>query len=233
MEILINYIADFAMVQNALTEAATSAAASADVQQLQLDAVKSQLALLGSINAGVQSLSQALTAFAQAAPGAAGSTGRDPFTDQQIKDFAAPLLGTYAGNKQVYDAGYANRDRGVTLARIDKAAGLKEGEAEAWAIANGMPVYHQGTNYVPRTGFALLQQGEAVLSRSQNSAGHSNKEVVAAVDNLRLELKEFRKQQSAETGAIIQVTHDSNVSNSTAIINNQSKTSWSQQPELV
>jgi lambda family phage tail tape measure protein len=227
------YIADFAMVQNALTEAATSAAASADVQQLQLDAVKSQLALLGSINAGVQSLSQALTAFAQAAPGAAGSTGRDPFTDQQIKDFAAPLLGTYAGNKQVYDAGYANRDRGVTLARIDKAAGLKEGEAEAWAIANGMPVYHQGTNYVPRTGFALLQQGEAVLSRSQNSAGHSNKEVVAAVDNLRLELKEFRKQQSAETGAIIQVTHDSNVSNSTAIINNQSKTSWSQQPELV
>jgi len=57
---------------------------------------------------------------------------------------------------------------GFSLAEWDNVLGLGAGSAEAWARANGLDVFHRGTPYVPSTGLALLQQGEAVYSRDTN-----------------------------------------------------------------
>jgi lambda family phage tail tape measure protein len=154
-----------------------------DATKAQLDALdqmlanyKSQLDALTTINDSILTIPEALKALANAiAQGrAAVATVKDStstnVTDQQIHDYAVPLLGNAAGDRQVYDAAYANRDRGVTLASIDRAAGLQPGEASAWAIANGLPVFAVGTNYVPKDTLAFLHQGEAVVPKAFNPA---------------------------------------------------------------
>ncbi len=84
-------------------------------------------------------------------------TGLPWFADT-IRAAAADLVN--AGNgKQVYDL---IKSEGYTLSQANTILGLGEGTAEDWARAMGLPVYHQGTDYVPQTGFALLQRGERV-----------------------------------------------------------------------
>lgn len=60
------YIADFAQVQDALDNAAVSASASADVAQLQLNAAKDQLRLLGQIDSGTKSVADSINALSVA-----------------------------------------------------------------------------------------------------------------------------------------------------------------------
>lgn len=71
------YVMDFDRVQEALSGAAISALATADVAQLQLDAAKSQLTALGEIDKSVLSVSSAIAALA-AAQVAAGTAGALP-----------------------------------------------------------------------------------------------------------------------------------------------------------
>jgi hypothetical protein len=58
-------------------------------------------------------------------------------------------------------------------------------------------VFHGGIDSVPNTGFALLEQGERVISRSRNSGGD---DVMAEV---RDELRAFREQALSGTRAVI------------------------------
>ena len=80
------------------------------------------------------------------APAAAQTTGTTAATQNltiaEVTAFVTPRLGvSEAGNREVYDAGYANRNRGVTLAMIDAAGGMPPGTSAAWAAANGLPVF--------------------------------------------------------------------------------------------
>ena len=81
-----------------------------------------------------------------------------------IRSMAADLLNSGNGTA-VYDA---IKSQGFTLAQANSILGIPAGEAEAWAQAMGLPIYHSGTDYVPRTGFALLQQGEKVIPAGAN-----------------------------------------------------------------
>lgn len=67
------------------------------------------------------------------------------------------------------------KSQGISLSEVDKLLGANPGDAEAWAKANGLPVYHDGTNYVQRTGLALLEEGEAVVPRRYNSEPYYEK----------------------------------------------------------
>lgn len=57
---------------------------------------------------------------------------------------------------------------GYTLAQYNQMFGMPAGTLEAEAKAMGRPIFHKGTNYVPSTGFALLERGEAVIPAAAN-----------------------------------------------------------------
>lgn len=111
----------------------------------------------------------------------------------ELQNAAAALL--QAGqNQQLYDA---VRSAGFTLDQADRILRLPEGTAEDWARSLGLPIFHNGTPYVPRTGFAVLEQGEAVIPRALNpwGAGASNApQMVDELRALRAELVALRQQ---------------------------------------
>ena len=101
-----------------------------------------------------------------------------------------------AGKSSVLDA---LEGKGYTMPQYNEIFGLPPGTLEAEAKALGRPIFHNGTTYVPETGFALLQQGEAVIPAAFNpfnggAGGSNNAEVVAELRAARGELLEMRKQ---------------------------------------
>ena len=103
------------------------------------------------------------------------------------------------GGAKTAEGVYAEaKAQGLTLAEVDKIINAPAGTAEEWAKANGLPIFHQGTNYVPRTGFALLEQGEQVVPRAYNpfAGGQmpqgNNAELIAEVRALRSEVAALR-----------------------------------------
>jgi len=137
------------------------------------------------------------------------------FSNDQLKE-AFDL--NYADLRYLYSHGYINQNpgdysfsaktaegvyaeakaQGLTLAEVDGLINAPAGTAEEWAKQNGLPIFHQGTNYVPRTGLALLQEGEAVVPRSYNPAYgpgvsvQGNAELLAELRALRAEVAALR-----------------------------------------
>ena len=74
------YVADFTRVQQMLSNSAISAYATADVAKVQLDVARSQLDLLGQIDAGTKSVAQAMQALSAAVLQAAAA-GQNPGRD--------------------------------------------------------------------------------------------------------------------------------------------------------
>jgi phage-related minor tail protein len=83
-------------------------------------------------------------------------------------DQARQYLGGLVAAGEPMEAYYAIKSAGITLAEADKLMGWSAMTAENWATANGLPIFHQGTNFVQKTGLALLEQGEAVVPRAFN-----------------------------------------------------------------
>jgi hypothetical protein len=118
--------------------------------------------------------------------------------------------GDYSFSAKTAEGVYAEaKAQGLTLAEVDKLINAPAGTAEEWAKANGLPIFHQGTNYVPRTGFALLEQGEQVVPRANNpfAGGQmphgNNAELIAEVRALRAEVAALRApmEQTAQATA--------------------------------
>ncbi len=61
---------------------------------------------------------------------------------------------------------------GYSLADYNTMFGMPAGTLEAEAQKLGMKVFHRGTPFVPSTGFALLQRGEAVIPTAYNPFVH-------------------------------------------------------------
>lgn len=160
-----------------LTEAERALRAAEDqlrVLERTYDTARAQLDALRGVDSSVLTLAQALAAFQgalQTAGGVRGAAGAGPLSDAAIADWVAPRLGvSEAANRALYNDALANRDRGVTLDKIDAAGGLPPGTSAAWAIANGLTPFAVGTNYVPQDMPAFLHQGEAVVPRAYNPA---------------------------------------------------------------
>ena len=105
-----------------------------------------------------------------------------------IRSMAADLLNSGNGTA-VYDA---IKSQGFTLAQANSILGIPAGEAEAWAQAMGLPIYHSGTDYVPKTGFALLQQGEAVIPAALNRNNDNGARLEKLVEGLTAEVKRLQ-----------------------------------------
>lgn len=70
-----------------------------------------------------------------------------------------------ATSNAIYDA---LNGKGYSMPQLNEMFGMPAGTLEAEAKALGRPIFHKGTNYVPRTGFALLEKGEAVIPTASN-----------------------------------------------------------------
>lgn len=115
-----------------------------------------------------------------------------PWRGADVRSAAQQLL--EAGNARgVYDAIKAS---GFTLAQADTILGLTAGEAEDWARSVGLPVFHSGTNFVPQTGLALLEKGEAVIPRAYNPAalgvGGNTERLERLVEGLTAEVQRLQ-----------------------------------------
>ena len=116
--------------------------------------------------------------------------------------------GDYSFSAKTAEGVYAEaRAQGLTLAEVDGLINAPAGTAEEWAKQNGLPIFHQGTNYVPRTGLALLEEGEAVVPRTYNPAygpgavGQGNADLLAELRALRAEVAALRApmEQTAQS----------------------------------
>jgi phage-related minor tail protein len=128
---------------------------------------------VGALTAGVTSQQVATplgdvyksTAGAAVIGGVMYTPTGNAYTMQDTSTYLNQLI--QAGDQQkAYDTikGY-----GITLAEADQIIGAAPGTLEDWAQAMGLPVFHEGTNFTHR-GFALLDEGEAVIPRRFNPA---------------------------------------------------------------
>lgn len=176
------YLRDFAIVQNYLAVGADKADEAAAWAQAQAEIETAQLSALGTINQSVLTVAQAIENMRTA--GAAVLSSGGTVGDAPLKDY---LLTLYRGGRYM-DGIEALRVTGRTMAQGDALLGFGAGTIEQWARANGVPVFHDGTPYVPSTGLAVLQQGERVTSRGGNDA------LVAELQALRAEVAALRAE---------------------------------------
>ena len=83
-----------------------------------------------------------------------------------VRDAAAEVLAMEDGPRRLYDL---VKESGYTMSVAESALRLPSGTMEDWAKSVGLPVFHDGTPYVPDTGLALLQRGERVMPAAENA----------------------------------------------------------------
>jgi phage-related minor tail protein len=185
------YLRDFAAVQAYLAVGATKADEAAAWAEAQAAIGNAQLSALGAINTSVLTVAQAVENLRSA--GAAVLNAGGTVGDAQLKEYLSALYsqGEYMQGIEALRA--TNR----TMAQGDALLGFGAGTIEQWARANGVPVFHEGTPYVPQTGLAVLEQGERVTSRGGNDA-------------LQAEVQQLRADLAKAVRALIDANYDAN-----------------------
>lgn len=95
------------------------------------------------------------------------------------------------------------KDNKLTPEDLSGLSGLYERDWENWFKSNGIPAYAVGTNYVPRTGPALLHEGEAVIPKAYNpwangqAMNGGDPELLAEMRAMRAELAALRAASAA------------------------------------
>lgn len=118
-----------------------------DIAREQVEATRTGTLTIAQALTGLKAALEAGSTVRGAAQGGAGGTG-GMLSNADIAAWAAPRAGvSEAANLALYNDALANRDRGVTLAKIDEAAGLPPGTSAAWAIANGKQLFATGAAF--------------------------------------------------------------------------------------
>lgn len=100
---------------------------------------------------------------------------------------------------------------GITQADIAKAYGVPEDDIERLFAGVGLPKFDVGTNLVPRTGLAVVHEGEAIIPKAFNpwaggqSAGGGNAEMIAELRALREEVAQLRAVSQATASSTAQM----------------------------
>lgn len=77
-------------------------------------------------------------------------------------------------------------------------------------ILHNIPVFHEGTNYVQKTGPAILEKGEAVIPKEKNMHGfESTKDVLGGHESHKppKKIKEIRHRHGADGSHIFEHHH--------------------------
>jgi hypothetical protein len=127
---------------------------------------------------------------------ATGSLFANTATDQQILDY----LATNPAPMDIYQKAI---EYGVSSARLAPLMNVAQQDILDWVKANGLAAFETGTDYVPRTGIALLHKGEAVQPATMGDE----------IKALRAEIAEFRREQAKlmmDQNNVIAITNKQN-----------------------
>lgn len=94
------------------------------------------------------------------------------FERESIADAARAVLTASPDGSGAMSIYNALKEGGYKLSQYNEMFGMPAGTLEAEAQKLGMKVFHRGTPFVPNTGFALLQRGEAVIPTAYNPFVH-------------------------------------------------------------
>lgn len=93
---------------------------------------------------------------------------------------------------------YLGEIQAIAAEQLD-VLGLINSNLRASNIGAGVPSYAVGTSYVPRTGLALIHQGEAIIPASMNpftSAGGTDERVIVELRQIRQRLESLERSNA-------------------------------------
>ena len=141
------------------------------------------------------------------------SLGGASVTDQQIRDFVSAHTDDPMA---IYKAAVAN---GISSARLAQVTGISIADIEAFVRKNNLPSFAVGTDFVSRTGLAMVHRAEAIVPSS----------AIDEIKKLREEVTKLREEQNRQTGDMIKVIDITNRQNAEIIAKSNRETSKDQQ----
>ncbi|MDV6347467.1 hypothetical protein R2083_08060 [Nitrosomonas sp. Is35] len=122
-------------------------------------------------------------------------------TDQQIKSFVDANI---SNPMAIYNAAIQN---GISSTRLSSASGLALADIQDFVRKNNLPSFAKGTDFISRSGLAMVHRAEAIVPSSTTEE----------IKKLREELAKLREEQNRQTGDMIKVTDITNRQNAQAI----------------
>lgn len=141
------------------------------------------------------------------------SLGGASVTDRQIRDFVSANTDDPMA---IYKAAVAN---GISSARLAQLTGISIADIEAFVRKNNLPSFAVGTDFVSRTGLAMVHRAEAIVPSS----------AIDEIKKLREELAKLREEQNRQTGDLIKVIDITNRQNAEIIAKSNRETAKEQQ----
>ncbi len=142
------------------------------------------------------------------------------FTGQSARSWIEQQVSS--GNvRQVYDRA---KSEGISAASLDAIMGWAAGTSNGWAVANGLPQFAVGANYLPQDMVAVVHEGERIIPKADNqrlfellerptSAPDST-----AIVELKAEIRELKAMMAELLSALLDVTHHSNADAASKIV---------------
>ncbi|NBQ68743.1 MAG: hypothetical protein EBU46_07895, partial [Nitrosomonadaceae bacterium] len=127
--------------------------------------------------------------------------GGSSVTDQQIKSFVDANI---SNPMAIYNAAIQN---GISSTRLSSASGLALTDIQDFVRKNNLPSFAKGTDFISRSGLAMVHRAEAIVPSSTTDE----------IKKLREELAKLREEQNRQTGDMIKVTDITNRQNAQAI----------------
>lgn len=141
-------------------------------------------------------------------------------TDKQIQDF---VNANRNNPMAIYNAAVAN---GVTSQRLSQVSGISLTDINKFVKDNKLPAFERGTNFVQKTGLAMVHKAEAIVPSSAMTEFKSVKEEISAL----------RKDMADHAGALIKVTDITSRQNAKVISETVEKTgiqkSWTERNKV-
>jgi hypothetical protein len=222
----VQYFKDLDAVLEATQQSKLAADATADVAQLQLDAMKNQLSALGLIDTHLVSFQQALATYLGVKSGAgsvagSGGAGAGSFDSSGgynaaaawtlTADRVAQIHGTFSGLNALEMAYLGQYGQAISSSDFgalpDEVRDWSSSQIADW-VATHAPGHASGLDYVPYDNYLMYaHKGEAVLSAGDagNWRGAADGEMAAvrdSVDNLTAVVASYAKRDLNATGRI-------------------------------
>lgn len=142
------------------------------------------------------------------------------FTGQSARSWIEQQVSS--GNaRQVYDRA---KSEGISAASLDAIMGWAAGTANGWAVANGLPQFAVGANYLPQDMVAVVHEGERIIPKADNrrlfdllERPTASQDSTAIVE-LKAEIRELKAMMTELLSALLDVTHHSNAEAASKIV---------------
>lgn len=139
-------------------------------------------------------------------------TGGATVADKQILDF----VNYGASPMDIYNAAIAN---GISSQRLASVTGWNVTDINDFVKKNNLPSFDVGTDFISKTGLAMVHRAEAIMPSS----------AIDEIKKLREELAQLRAEQNRQTGDLINVIDITNKQNADAIAKSNRETAKDQQ----